>query len=378
MNAFLNLPELMPNQPLDSATTGTVAQFIRQVLPDGEITNIMPVFGLGVSGQAQLFRFNHHNGHHPKPLVAKIGTTVGLNEHRGRKLLISHLPLAVAEESNQPDIFIYEFIPGTPLHQVLYESYPLAERHLQSFVQANIMMWRQTLVEEGLDVMVGYPTKIDSTLQLALNYRLGSCRFGDFADLPVVVNSKPLPSFNQCFQRVRELIISQGKKSFSALQHGDEGSSNFIVQEDNQKHFFIDNGTAGQRLLAEGVAKLIMWWAVTAPAASVAFETNRHYLKFNYQLKIPDRVFSPVNWVIDNILAQLHDYLDYQQLAACLGIYCLREIQWAKKRGNNLGPALLAMAFDAFAGMFDNWLYFPGLDLSDLSRGQCSYSPLLA
>lgn len=359
MNVFLSQTGFAPSQFLNSSAAQAVVQIIRQALPDGEITNIVPVVGLGVSGEAQLFRFDHNNGH-PKPLIAKIGNTVGINERRGRKLLIDYLPLALAVEDNQPDLFIYEFIPGLPLHYLLYENYPAAEKHLQSFIQANIRMWQWTLERGAATQLIGYPNKLDSTLSLALNFPLDSQLLADLVDLPVVVNSKPLPSFNQCFFLARQLIFSGS--NVSVLQHGDEGASNFIVQDGDQRHFFIDNGAAGQRLLAEGVAKIIMWWAVTAPSASVEFEVRSNHLVFNYKLDLPQSVFRPINHVINNILTQLKDHLDYRQLAACLGIYCLREIQWAKKRGNNLNSALLAMAFSAFAGMFDNWLYFPGFD----------------
>lgn len=362
MSTFPDLAEFMPSQTLDPATIQTVIQTIRQVLPEGEIEDIVPVVGLGVSGEAQLFRFSHHNTHHPKPLVAKIGKNVGTNEQRGRKLLIEHLPLATAVESNQPDIFIYEFIPGFSLHDLLYERQPKAEFHLQTFVQDNLLMWQRTLVKSDLNGIVGYPTKLDSTLQLALNFPLGSQRLRDFADFPVIVNSKQVPSFNQCFQRILQLITPGDDLVISALQHGDEGAGNFIVRQDDGKHLFIDNGTAAPRLLAEGIAKIIMWWVVTAPGATTEFQVQENSLVFNYKLDLPQRIFNSVNVMIYYILKEFSGCLNYQQLAACLGIYCLREIQWAKKRGNNLSPALLAMAFDAFAGMSDGWLYFPGLD----------------
>ena len=337
---------------------GQVEGIIRRSLRRGHITDITPIVGEGVA-DSELFGFQWEHRDNRQKLVVKTGEHIGCKERLGRKRLADHLPLPIPVGRVQPDAFIYRFIPGASVNRLVRNQNDSAGTHLRRFAEMNTAMWRGTLRRSAAGDLEGYPQKLETTQQMVMSYTLGGPPLSAFADHSVVVNGHSIPCLTACLAKCCSLLQ---QPTDGALQHGDEGASNDIVHEDDTQHFFIDNGVAGFRPLAEGVTKLIMWWPVTAASPQFEFEEGENRLVFNYQLHLPDYIREPVTAMATSVLNEFAPHLEPRQLAACVGLYCLRELQWIMRRGVELNPGtLLAMAFDAFAGMFSGNFHLPGI-----------------
>ncbi len=342
-----------------------VEEVIRRALPEGQIINIAPINGEGVSNSTRLYRFHHSDGH-LKELVVKVGQSIGDKEHRGRTLLSPYLPLAETIGSRQPDTIVYHFIPGLSVSCLVCQDSQIAKKHFQRFVDLNIAMWQRTAGLTPVSGLSGYPARMGVTNQLVKQWQIQGRPLISLTDLPIVVNSKKLPPLGECLHEMSELIGDNTKEgeALSVLQHGDEGAVNFIVRDDDEEVFFIDNGNAGRRLLAEGLAKICLWWIVTAPESRGEARVQDGQICLDYSVSVQKHVSRTVGPAIKKMLDCGNLNLDQRQMAACLANYCLREVQWAPKRRYPFSPdTLLALAFDLATGMFGDKIRLPGLGI---------------
>jgi hypothetical protein len=336
-----------------------VEQIVRGSLSDGQVIDIKPINGEGVSNNAQLFLFHHSNGRLAQ-LVVKISQGIGIQERHGRQLLTPYLPLAEELGSPQADAFIYQFVPGLSVNCLISMGSQLAPKHYAEFIDLNTAMWRKTISQIPVAQLTGYATKVDSTVALLSNCVCTCGPLADLMDLPIVVNSRRLPTFGRFLESIRNLVCPQ-IESLGSLQHGDEGVVNFIVRDDDEVPFFIDNGNAGWRLLAEAIAKIALWWSISAEISSGKAAVENGRLCFEYQVSVSDRIRKIVAQSIRDMIDQFKPSLEPAQLAACFAVYCLRELQWtAKRRYPFLPETLLALALDVGAGMFGEKVGLPG------------------
>ncbi len=245
------------------------------------------------------------------------------------------------------DHILYRFIPGATLRDVIwYRQFPNGAAPMAEFAAIHSRMWEQTLTENI--PLAGYGEKIDDTKE-----KLGKMRLRDHAGrvFPVsdlfhdtfVVNGKTVGRLEDIFDQMSEIIRSQ---NIGAIHHGDELPANVMVDPVSGRMTMLDPYHAGRKAVAEGIAKILLWFDVSASidlGYEIAKRDNKVFL--TTQTGLPPHVVLQGRLARKRLEPWLSTGKEKSIAAAYMMTYYIREGQRLTKYGRGqMTPHILAKA----------------------------------
>ncbi|MFH1367221.1 MAG: hypothetical protein ABIH38_04540 [Patescibacteria group bacterium] len=290
--------------------------------------------------------------------MVKIAPGIGPKERHGADLLRPHLPIPDEFELGMAprgdDYYLYYRISGQTVDQWLKRDPSAGQDFYLGVVADHVDMWKDT---RGTLKPIGYFEKIAHTKKLTFQFELGGQSLESLSEKPIIVNGVKIPCLRDCLDEMGR-VISTGNTTI--LSHGDEALCNAIVCRHSNRIFHLDHGTVGNRLLAEPIAKLLLWFPATlSEKTRLEFDIGNE-LKLDYAVKIDPMILNTVLTARQYIMDHVGDLTSPTQIQACMMMYLLRELQWISRRGRELMMApLFAMAMESAGGMLGILPDFP-------------------
>lgn len=290
--------------------------------------------------------------------MVKIAPGIGPKERLGAELLRPHVPVPDEFELGMAprgdNYYLYYRISGQTIDQWMRRDPSVGRDLFMGVISDHVGMWKDT---QGSQRPAGYSDKIAHTRKLTLQFELGGQSLESLAEKPIIVNGIKIPCLRDCLDEM-EKVISSGNTTI--LSHGDEALCNAIVCRHSGRTFHLDHGNVGHRLLAEPVAKLLLWFPATlSEKTRLEFEIGDE-LKLDYAVKVDPMILKTVLTAREYIMDQVGDLTSPTQVQACMMMYLLRELQWISRRGRELMMApLFAMAMESAGGMLGILPDFP-------------------
>jgi len=319
-----------------------VIKLLERLLPDRFDASSVRLMQGGVSG-ARLARFKTSDG---ESVVIKMCSQVGDKERRGKDLLSPHLQCPLELPPYGSDHYLYCYIPGQTVDGLVKNGDRSADQHLLKSLGLQIEMWRKT---SNSCPPVGYPQKLEQTIELTLGLSIDHLYVRELVDLPIVINGRRIPSLGEIFRRLKEVMRNE---KITVLSHGDEGWGNVVVGQTDGNYFFLDHGEAGFRLAAEPIVKALLWFpANTSQPVHFSCKADGRRLVIDFGVKLDsglrDLLVNAKQEIAKGIVFTPASYF------ACAIIYLLREIQWLPRRHReNMMPYVFALALEAAAGLY--------------------------
>ena len=284
--------------------------------------------------------------------MIKIAPDVGNSERLGGNLISQYLQIPLELEPHGDDFYLYHRIRGCTVDQLVRnKGHRLAgsEHYLNSVLQ-HMTMWERTVSMNSK--VVGYVPKVEATIEKIKQYTLLQNPIKSLLGRRVIINGVELPSIEDSLDKMQQVISSS---QVSVMSHGDEGACNVVInREENNQLYYIDHGTAGQRIIEEPLAKILLWFPATL-SEKLRFDVNikQHELIIDYNIGVDSYVKGMVNEAKTMIVGKLGNKIDATLLQACIMMYLFREMQWIGRRGRELMLApLFAMAMEAAGVMW--------------------------
>lgn len=330
-----------------SATRQLVERTLQELFP-GARTDVRYLLGSGVGmvSGAALAHFHLHRDDTVVQAMIKMAPSVGDRERQGGRLISPHLRIPAELEPCGPDHYLYHRVHGTTVDECVRGKHVAGRENYLVMVRQHLAMWRETLSRDYQPT--GYIGKLDGTISDIGQYTLGQQSLAELADRRLVINKIELPSIATALSEMTGILRSS---QTTVLSHGDEGSCNTVIcRDDGRTPFFLDHGTAGRRVVGEPIAKTLGWFPATLTQKQTCMVDTTHdgIIAIDYDIHLDPDVQLMITEARDLILSELGSAVDRRELAACMAMYFLRELQWLSRRGRELMLVpLFAMAMEA-------------------------------